>query len=364
MSQDGVLKKAEASLANGEYRECLLSLKSLLRKESLLSEKGAQIGTLMITALIGQGETQQAISICKELSNHKNDSIRQQAKQLISILNSPKLERPQEWSVKIPKLNIDDKSTTIQRYTRKKEKKYTKAPPTGTSKNLKPGFTILSLIIFLLLTILLSGCVQFTTQIDITGADRIQIAWDIKSNSNKPLLWQKKFRSSIQELQPKIIIETNGIGEQSLRTHSLTSKEANNLLSDTIAIASNIAGIQTPLSKISLKEKNWLIGIQQNFDLDIDLRGLPEIPGLELAILIDNQTTRSIPKSKPLETTLINDYFNWKLQLGAANNLSLNKWHWSQLGIGSLLVLLIMALSMALQNLKLRMGLGFPELPP
>ena len=122
MGHERTLKQAERALANGEYRECLLSLESLLAQDSLLSEKGGEIGTLMITALIGQGENGKAISICKKLTKHKNDSIREQAKQLISILNSPELKRPEEWSVQIPSLDIDDKSTTFQRYSNKKQK--------------------------------------------------------------------------------------------------------------------------------------------------------------------------------------------------------------------------------------------------
>ena len=84
----------------------------------------------------------------------------------------------------------------------------------------------------------------------------------------------------------------------------------------------------------------------------------------ELEVILDNKTTKNLPQSSPLPTTVINDYFNWKLQLGTTNNLSLHKWYWSQLGIGSLLIILIMIVSMTLQNIKRRMGFGFPELPP
>ena len=111
MGRDTALKNAETSLARGEYRECLSLLRPLLIESPLSSERGAQIGILMITAFIGQANNQKAMDISKELAKHKNESIRNQAKQFINILSSPELERPKEWSVKIPTLDFKDSIT-------------------------------------------------------------------------------------------------------------------------------------------------------------------------------------------------------------------------------------------------------------
>ena len=102
----------------------------------------------------------------------------------------------------------------------------------------------------------------------------------------------------------------------------------------------------------------------QNLDLSFDLKEIPEVPGLEMAVLIHNSKNNSPPKSNPIPSTILNDYINWKLKLGTSNTLTLHRWQWSQLGIGTLLIVSIMILSMILQNLKLKMGFGFPELPP
>ena len=108
MSREATLRLAELALDKGAYKECLSALESLLEGRTLLQSNDGYIGTLMVTALIGQGKNQQAISICETLLKHKNDGIRQQAKQFLSILKSPELERPEDWSIKIPSLSIEE----------------------------------------------------------------------------------------------------------------------------------------------------------------------------------------------------------------------------------------------------------------
>ena len=40
-----------------------------------------------------------------------------------------------------------------------------------------------------------------------------------------------------------------------------------------------------------------------------------------------------------------------------------HRWHWIPLGLGSLVVLLSLLLSLALQDRRRLLGFGFPELP-
>ncbi len=155
MSRTTTLQMAENALARGAYKECLLALEPLLKERPFKSHEGAEIGVLMITALIGQGENQKAISICETLLKHNNDSIRQQAKQFISILKAPELDKPQEWSINIPSLQFETPLKAIK--PNNNNEKSVENPPTGSTKHLKPGFTIASLIIFLLLSIFLSS---------------------------------------------------------------------------------------------------------------------------------------------------------------------------------------------------------------
>ncbi len=364
MSREATLKAAKAALSRGSYRECLSVLESLMQNDSLLSNKNAEIGTLIITALIGQGENQKAIAICEILSKHEKDSIRQQAKQYISILKSPELEKPDNWSITMPRINIQDELTSFQKTKSPKIKEETISPPTGSTKSLSPGFTLLSLVIILLLTFLLSGCVKFNTKIEVTGPDRLKLSLDIESNSNKLTPWQEKFQSSLNSLTPKVSVVSDNEGKQIIKAPSLSSKNANILLKKTIAIAANKAGITPPPTNIHLAEKNWLIGIEQNLDLEVDLSDLPEVPGLKLAILIPSSPNTKISTAKPSFPILVNKNLNWSLQPGSVNTLSLHKWQWSRIGLGTLIILVIMSISIILQYVKLQMGLGFPELPP
>ena len=156
MSRKTTLGIAEIALSKGAYRECLLSLESLLESAPLLSTKGGKIGILMITALIGQGKNGKALSISEILSKHKDDSIRQQAKQLISILKSPELTKPKDWSVTIPLLDFDTSFDRIRTSTCTNHKEHQNNPPTGPTKDLKYGFIVFCFIIFSLMTIFLS----------------------------------------------------------------------------------------------------------------------------------------------------------------------------------------------------------------
>ena len=76
MSREATLKLAEIALDKGAYKECLSALESLLEGTTLLKSNDGYVGTLMVTALIGQGNNQQAISICETLLKHKNQKER------------------------------------------------------------------------------------------------------------------------------------------------------------------------------------------------------------------------------------------------------------------------------------------------
>ncbi len=367
MGRETTLKEAKKELARGAYRECLSKLDLLLKVDSLQSENGGEIGTIMITALIGQGNTQKAIYICEILSKHKKDSIRQQAKQYLSVLNSPSLERPENWSIKIPDLSMNDTDKSYSNLNNKlKKKKVTiNIPPTGSTKYLSIGFTVFSCIILCLLTILLSGCVEFNTEIEVNGPDRIKMAWDTESNSSALIPWQENLNSSLKNLYPKISVETNiEEGRQLIKAPSQSSKEANKTLKSIVNVAAKSAGFDPPIVDLNLAEKNWLIGVDQKLNLNIDLSEIPEVPGLKLGIIINSFQKKESPKGYPLPANVLNKQIRWPLKTGSRNNLSFHKWQWNPIGIGTILILLIMSLSMLLQYLRLEMGLGFPELPP
>ena len=152
------LKTAQAALQRGDYMQCLDFLEELSNQYPLSSQEGAKIRMLMVTAWMGQGEDQKAISTCRLLSNIKEPSIRQEAKQLLSILEAPTLPRPESWSIKIPNIDIKTK-TGVNHYGLKKKAQNTTQlyPPTGPTRAFDRGFSTLIIVILITLTIFLSN---------------------------------------------------------------------------------------------------------------------------------------------------------------------------------------------------------------
>ena len=155
------LRKAEEAIQRGEYGQCITFLKKIAKEHPLDSKEGAEIRILMITAYMGKGEENEAIEICQILSKNKEANIRQQAKQLISILEAPSLSRPDNWSIKIP--NMDSRPQKGISYIRGRgekrapHKQIPTSPPTGETKALSIGFLTVVVTALLLLTILLSN---------------------------------------------------------------------------------------------------------------------------------------------------------------------------------------------------------------
>ena len=54
----------------------------------------------------------------------------------------------------------------------------------------------------------------------------------------------------------------------------------------------------------------------------------------------------------------------WPLKQGEVNELEILKWQWSRIGLSTMTIILITCFSLLLQNIRVRMGFGFPELPP
>ncbi len=155
------LVSAEAALERGDYRYSLSLLEPLAQQHSVNEQKGASIRMLMVTAWMGQGEEGKAISTCRELTKCQDTQIRQEARQLLAVLEAPTLERPKNWSVELPNLGSNPLVGKNQ-FRRSKSKGIKKAstkplPPTGPTKALGIGFSTLTIIIFICLTLLLSS---------------------------------------------------------------------------------------------------------------------------------------------------------------------------------------------------------------
>ncbi|WP_269624424.1 DUF3153 domain-containing protein [Prochlorococcus marinus] len=356
------IKAAEAALDKGDYNFCIKIVDPLLLAFQEETAIGGELRLLIVTAYMGKGDEQKAISICQSLIHSKKERIRQQAKQLLSILDAPHLPRPSNWSVEIPKLEMEPSLKSSFKKT-KKEKKKTNHPPTGPTKNLDFGFSIITLLIIILLTFLLSGCVDISTNFSVTGPDRLKISLDIDSNSGQSIPWQMEFENNLT-IENSILRLHNHEGKQHFESPTIRFEEANNLLEQIASVASKTSGFNINKPKIITNNKNWIIGTSQNFKIYFDLRGIPKIPGLKINIIIHDLGNKNNFKANPLEPILKKGLTFFPLEIGQINQLEISNWKWNEISIGIILIIALTLLSLSLQRIRLQMGFGFPELPP
>ena len=356
------IKTAEAALDKGDYNFCIKIVDPLLLTFQADTATGGKLRLLIITAYMGKGDEQKAINICKELINNKKEGVRQQAKQLLSILDAPHLPRPKNWSIEIPKIEMGPSLKSSFSKKNKKEKK-TNHPPTGPTKNLGFGFSILTLLIILFLTFLLSGCVNISTNLSVTGPDRLKLSLDIDSNSGVQLPWQIEFADNLTKEQSILKLQTDE-SNQHFESPTIRFEEANELLKKIASAGSKASGFNIYRPELITNNKNWIIGTSQNLKFYFDLRNLPKTPGLKINIIINDIGNKSNFKTKPLEPTLKKGSLLLPLEIGQINQLEILNWKWNKISIGIILIVFLTLLSKVLQSLRLKMGFGFPELPP
>ncbi len=356
------IKAAEAAIEKGDYNLSIKIIDPLLLYFSAATAIGAQLRLLQVTAYMGRNDEQKAIHICQTLINHEDLTIRQQVKQLLSILDAPCLPRPSNWSVKIPKIEMESSLKSSFRQDKKIKKKI-KHPPTGPTKNLDFGFSLVTLFIILLITFLLSGCVDISTNLSFTGSDRLKISLDIDSISNKSIPWQIEFSDNLTKEHSVLKIHTEK-NKQHFESPTLRFDEGNELLAEIASVASKTSGFKINKPEIITKNRNWIIGTKQNLKINFDLRELPKIPGLTLNIIINDISNKNDVKTNPLEPSFKNGLTLLPLEIGKINQLEVTYWKWNQISVGIILITSLTLMSIFLQTFRLKMGFGFPELPP
>ena len=342
------LSTAEAALERGDYGQCLELLAPMADEQPLATPDGSRIRLLMVTALMGQGREEDAVTNCRLLSRAGDPDLRQQARQLLSILEAPSLERPERWSMQLPELKLNatgSAAPTAARRRRSRKPPPPPPPPTGPTQAPALGFALLVSAVLLGLTVLLSGCVRIDADLSSPAPDRLQLHWQVRSNTDQMLPWQKRFETTLRQQHPEVSIQHERRGTQYFETELVSSAEMEPLLRHVMEIAGESAGISLPPAAIQLQERNWLVGVDQRMHLRLDLRDVPPIPGFELRLGL-NQRTPSQP-----------------IKLGETAELAGRHWRWSPLGIGSLGIAVLLALTLMLQGIRRRLGFGFPELP-
>ena len=356
------IKAAEAALDKGDYNFCIKTIEPLLIDFQAETATGGQLRLIIVTAYMGKSDEEKAINICQTLIHNKKESVRQQAKQLLSILDAPHLPRPSNWSVKIPKIEIEPSLKSSFKKTNK-NKERVNHPPTGPTKSLDFGFSIVTLLIILLLTFLLSGCVDISTNFSVKGPDRLKISLDIDSNSGESIPWQMEFEENLSKKHSILKLQTHE-EKQHFESPTIRFEEANKLLQQIASVASKTSGFNINKPEIITNNKNWIIGTSQNFKIYFDLREIPKIPGLKLHIRIYGIGNKNNFNAKPLEPTLKKGLTFFPLEIGKINQLEISNWKWNQITVGIILIIALTLLSVSLQRFRLKMGFGFPELPP
>ena len=356
------IKAAEAALEKGDYSFCIKIVDPLLLDQKAETQTGGQLRLLLVTAYVGKGDDENAIKICQILTHNKKESIRLQAKQLLSILDAPHLPRPSNWSVEIPKIDMEPSLKSSFRKSKKKKERIFH-PPTGPTKNLDFGFSILTLLIILFLTFFLSGCVNISTNLSITGPDRLKISLDIDSNSGESIPWQMEFEDNLRKENSILSIQTYE-DKQHFESPTIRFEEVNKLLQQISLVASKTSGFNINRPEIISNNKNWIIGTSQNFKIHFDLREIPRIPGLKINLIIDETGDKNYFKSRPIETNFKKGLTFFPLKLGQINQLEISNWKWNKISVGIFLIIGLTLMSLSLQRFRLQMGFGFPELPP
>jgi hypothetical protein len=358
------LAAAERALERGDYGLCLRLLEPLAEACPITDPQGAAIRMVMVTAWMGQGDERKAISTCRLLTRCKDPDLRNRARQLLSVLEAPSLERPARWSMQLPTLDMAPrmgKGTLTSR--RRRGPPPPPPPPTGPTQAPSAGFAALVLAVLLGLTLLLSGCVRVSAEIELAGPDRLAMSWQIKSLSGHSLPWQQNFAKALRSEGLSWAVKQGRTGGLNLISPTLGADGAAELMRSSVELAGRSAGLNLPTPELSVVERNWLIGVQQQLTLQLDLSPLAEFPAGDLRVSITPVRDLKQVNTSPTTGQLQGDVLNWSLESGSINQLQVKRWQWSPLGLGSVLIALLLLLSFLLQSVRLRLGFGFPELP-
>lgn len=357
------LALAHRALESGDYGACLRGLAPLADAHGASTALGGRIRLLMATALMGQGDSAGAAACCRSLRGCKDLTLRQQARDLEEVLEAPALQRPRNWSVQMPslgELELVEGRSAMGSWRRRPRPEPPPPPPVGATKT-PWGFALVA-VALLLLTTLLAGCVQVETSLTFPAPGRLQITQTSTSRTGQALPWQRDLAAALGG--GSVVVERDH-GRQSLRNRPLPAGQALTWLGQSLERGAALAGVSLPKPELDLRERNWLIGVQQQLELAIDLRAVDSLPGLDLSFRFAPLDPQAVERAtpRPVQQGPGAKELHWPLEPGTLNRLTWRTWRWSRMGLGALAVVLLLALALLLQRLRLRAGFGFPQLP-
>ncbi|MGB8700680.1 MAG: hypothetical protein WCD18_14790 [Thermosynechococcaceae cyanobacterium] len=92
----------------GQYREAIDCFQQTLTLTHEQSTLGGAVQLWLVTAYDAVGQRQAALDLCRQLDTHSDRETRQKSRQLLYILEAPKLQLRSEWLTQIPDLSEPD----------------------------------------------------------------------------------------------------------------------------------------------------------------------------------------------------------------------------------------------------------------
>ena len=360
-----VVEKAEFALMKGEYNFCIQYLYPIIETYPPTSKEGVNLRTILITALSGINKKEEAIIFCKELLKSHDYKVRENAKYLMEIIDSPEIKKPDNWNITIesnPSLNKTS-LTSLKPNNNKKKNKFinTSNIPTGETKPFQKGFIFIITLFLFLLILLLSGCVKIEDTLDLSEIDSINNDLKIESKYIKKFPWQINFEQKIKEIFPDAEIS---IGELdfSSKNKNLNIEAAQETLYKIQKTAFELLEESTDL-KINNVENNFFFFKKHNYKIDFDLQNLLFVEDLELTFNIISPNRVSVRDLDDHTLEISKNFIKWQLIPGELNTLEFSFWYWNKLSLGFLLIFLLMLLTYFIRFYRYQIGSNLPELP-
>lgn len=366
------LPAARLALERGEYAQVLRLLEPIAEANGPATPLGAGVRLLMATALMGQGNSERAAACCRALQASPDAALRARARDLLAVLEAPVLRRPRDWSITLPDLStgpgLEAVAATASRRTRRDRPPPPPPPPVGSTRP-PGGFAalVVALLVAVLLATLLGGCMELRTDLRFHGAGGLQVSHALAAASSSPTPWQRRFAAALEPLRFAIVHPRDPL---ELRTPVLPAQQALASLGASLEEAAALAGLRLPPPRLELRERNWLVGVQQRLSVELDLADVPDLPGLSLRWRLYPLTPSAVRRAEPLAVVPApraraqeRAVVVWPLAPGRSNRLEVAVWRWSPLGLGSGAIALLLLLVLVLQRQRLRLGFGPPGLP-
>jgi len=99
-----LFEQGKDAFLQGEYRLSIEYFEQATANLSKATREGSEVRLWLVSAYQANNCSEDAISLCRELTTSPFPSTKELAKQQLYILEAPKLERPKEWITQIPSM--------------------------------------------------------------------------------------------------------------------------------------------------------------------------------------------------------------------------------------------------------------------